>query len=364
VPREFNCFAPVAYTSIKQVMKTLQDRSIALQMRRATKDERPEKLTLRTRDGLIDVRRKLMRWATDLDELPAPDIPKDLFNRIEDRWFILFQIAGVAGGDWPERCRQAAMADFAREEADALDGGPNGDLLGDVWEVFRASGKVQMFTRDILSALLALSESPWETANKGQAVNDWYLRSHLRDFLPDDAEKIAPRKWMEGKVQARGFHELHFKDAFERYLGKGLPSEQQKQTASPAENKAASSGAPSNPSNPSADEDSDVVSKGYGRTHTSDDPSTHPSTHPPAKGATDAVDGSWTDGATPSAHNNHKQDQPINKEKTDGTDGTDNLEGPPRDNAPPREQPPEKQNSGYARPRGAQPRRRRDRSGQ
>ncbi|HZZ23596.1 MAG TPA: DUF3631 domain-containing protein [Roseiarcus sp.] len=269
VPREFNCFAAVAFTSIKQVTKTLQDRSIVLQMKRATKGERPKKLTVRTRGGLIDIRRKFMRWATDLSELPDPKLPPDLFNRIEDRWFVLFQIAGLAGGDWPERCHKAALADFAREEADAVDGGPNGDLLGDVWEVFHASKKVQMFTKDILAALLAQSESPWTTINHGQPANEYYLRTNLRDFLPDNAEKIAPRKWREGIVQARGFHQLHFKDAFERYLGKGLPcpSEEQNQTAqSAADEDPPQQGpirSPSHPSHPSADGDRSIVSKCY-----------------------------------------------------------------------------------------------------
>jgi hypothetical protein len=135
-PREFNCFAAVAFTSIKPVTKTLQDRSIVLQMQRAKKGERPTKLTVRMRGGLIDIGRQYARWAADLVELPDPELPPDLYNRIEDRWFVLFRIANLAGGDWPERCRKAAMADFAREEADVADGGRDGDLLADVWDVF------------------------------------------------------------------------------------------------------------------------------------------------------------------------------------------------------------------------------------
>ena len=57
--REFNCFAAVAFTSIQSVPDTLQDRCIVLPLRRATKDERPERLTLRTRGELIDIGRKL-----------------------------------------------------------------------------------------------------------------------------------------------------------------------------------------------------------------------------------------------------------------------------------------------------------------
>ena len=44
--REFNTFAPIALTSIKQLPDTLQDRAIVLSLKRATHGERPERLTL------------------------------------------------------------------------------------------------------------------------------------------------------------------------------------------------------------------------------------------------------------------------------------------------------------------------------
>jgi putative DNA primase/helicase len=268
-PREFNCFAPVGFTSIKQLPETLQDRSIVLQMRRAKKGERPERLTLRTRGPLIDIGRQLTRWAADLKGLPDPDIPADLFNRVEDRWFILFQIAALAGGDWTERCRKAALADLAREEANDADGGLEGDLLADVWEVFHAGGKVRISTKDICADLIALSEAPWTTANHGQPVNEYYLKAHLRDFLPDNAEDIAPRRWREGAIKARGFHQLHLEDAFGRYLGKGLPCPpaQQKPAAPDSEREEPSSREavkdPAHPAHPAQKDNSALSSNGY-----------------------------------------------------------------------------------------------------
>jgi hypothetical protein len=73
--REFNTFAPIALTSIKQLPNTLQDRAITLPLKRATQSERPERLTLRTRGPLIDIGRRLTRWAVDLKELPDPHMP-------------------------------------------------------------------------------------------------------------------------------------------------------------------------------------------------------------------------------------------------------------------------------------------------
>ena len=229
VSRDFKCFTAIALTSIQQVPDTLQDRCIALPMRRALKDERPERLTMRTRGPLIDIGRQLARWAEDLKGLPDPTMLADLFNRIEDKWFVLFQIALLAGGDWPERCRKAALADLKREETNDADGGAEGDLLGDVWRVFVEKGVVRMHTTELCASLVALSESPWGSANRGGAITEYYLRKHLHDFLPADAEAIALRQWRDTNGQkVRGYDELHFQDAFERYLGKGLPSKEPK----------------------------------------------------------------------------------------------------------------------------------------
>jgi putative DNA primase/helicase len=349
VPREFSCFAPVAFTSIKQVPKTLQSRSIVLRMRRAAQGERWEQLTLRTRGTLIDIGRRFMRWAADLGELPDPDLPKDLFNRIEDRWFVLFQIAGLAGGDWLERCRKAAMADLALGKADAADGGPDGDLLRDVWQVFHASKKPRMFTKEICSSLLALDESPWTTTKHGQPVDEYYLKAHLRDFLPEDAEKIAPRKWTEGKVQARGFDQLHLEDAFRRYLSEGLPCPspppQQNQTAQPTAKEDGSSKEafkhPPTPSSLSADGDRCSISKGYERTDTSSR-SVRPSpgsvrSPSDADGRTDDKNGR-TDAEGSSVHGNTDENQQLNGERTDGTDPRG---GSQEGNAPPADPPPD-----------------------
>ena len=253
ISREFNTFGALALTSIQPVPDTLQDRCIALPMRRAMKHERPERLTMRTRGPLIDIGRQFARWAADLKTLPAPTLLIDLFNRIEDRWFTLSQIAIAAGGDWPERCHRAALADLKREEANDADGGAEGDLLGDVWRVFFEKGVVRVFTSELRAALVALSETPWSSARNGKEIDDYYLRKHLHDFLPENAETIEPRKWREGSVQARGFHELHFQDAFERYLwGKGLPSKEQKTTQSgQSSSPGRGSKHPSHPSHPS-----------------------------------------------------------------------------------------------------------------
>jgi hypothetical protein len=263
--REFNTFAPIALTSIRALPATLQDRAIVLTLRRATHDERPERLTLTERGPLIDIGRRLARWATDL---PAKSLPRPaatgLHNRIEDAWFVLFQVAELAGGDWPERCRNAARADLARQETNDADGGRDADLLADVWAIFFEQNKVRLHTEALCNALFVLEEAPWNAVNGGKGVDGYFLKKHLADFMSGDPEKIAPRKWREGAIQARGYHERHFEDSFIRYLGRRLPSETRNYAAgnaSPSSHTAQKN--PSHPSHPSMAGDSHSKSDIY-----------------------------------------------------------------------------------------------------
>jgi hypothetical protein len=338
VSKDFKCFAAIALTSIQQVPDTLQDRCIALSFRRAMKHERPERLTIRTRGPLIDVGRQFTRWAADLKELPNPATLADLFNRIEDKWFVLFQIALAAGGDWPERCRVAALADLKREEANDADGGAEGDLLGDVWRVFHEKGVVRMFTSELRAALVALSEAPWGSAKNGKEIDDYYLRKHLHDFFPDNADAIEPRKWREGSIQARGFHELHFQDAFARYLGKGLPSKEPKSPppTQPGQSSSPPGGSkhPSHPSRPSQVDEISVISN---TNDGADTASASVPNHGPSvpeqvapAGGTDAAD-FGTDAEQSTVPDNDKRNQLVSEDGTGGTDGTDVLDPSPEE---------------------------------
>jgi hypothetical protein len=154
--------------------------------------------------------------------------------------------------NWRASIGQAALADLARQEANDADGGRDADLLADVWEVFYQTNKVRLHTDELCAELNIMAEAPWGAVNGGKGVDGYYLRKHLTDFLPNDAEKIAPRKWREGTVEARGYHEKHFEDAFNRYLGRQLPSKTPKSTVSGRDiDASARARGPKHPSHPS-----------------------------------------------------------------------------------------------------------------
>ena len=117
MPAKFNTFTGIAFAGLEILPETLQDRSLGLPLHKATREEKPEHLANGYSPVLIECRRKFARWAADLTELPAVTMPPELFNRTGDNWRGLFSIAEAAGGEWPERAKQAAMEGISEEDS-------------------------------------------------------------------------------------------------------------------------------------------------------------------------------------------------------------------------------------------------------
>ena len=99
-------------------------------------------------------------------------------------------------------------------------------LLDAIWRAFDESKRPRLHTADLLSELLDMDEGRWREARHGQPITAYYLRDNLGDMLPANAEEIAPRRWREGSGNPQfGYDVLHLKDAFQRYLAKGLPGQ-------------------------------------------------------------------------------------------------------------------------------------------
>jgi hypothetical protein len=87
-----------------------------------------------------------------------------------------------------------------------------------------------MHTSEMVQKLMALDDGRWRVANKSKPIDEYYLRDKLKGYVtPQGKEgaKMPPRQWRpKGYTTMKwGYDELHFKDAFQRYLGRGLPSE-------------------------------------------------------------------------------------------------------------------------------------------
>jgi putative DNA primase/helicase len=212
--RAFSTYAPVAIAMIGRLPDTLADRSISIPMRRKKRTERVETLRADRCGPLEALQRKACRWALDhWNELAAadPEVPGQLHDREADNWRPLLAIADAAGGPWPDRAREAAVALSASVTADDQDS-PGSILLGDLRAIFEVEDAPTIFTDHLLAKLHALHERPWAEWGKGRPLTAVQLAALLRPF------GIRPKHLRIGEKTTRGYERLAFEDAFARYL--------------------------------------------------------------------------------------------------------------------------------------------------
>ena len=208
VPVKFNTFTGIAFAGLETLPETLQDRSIGLPLHKATREEKPEHLVNGYSPVLIECRRKFARWAADLTELPAVTMPPELFNRTGDNWRGLFGIAEAAGGEWPERAKQAAMEEISEEDSNRTL-----QLLEAIWQIFAEKKVVRMHTKVLLAALMNIEEAPWEDGerrprDRRRTGCGKSSRGSCRGpQIPKRRRRsAAPAQWREGKAPPQGIH--------------------------------------------------------------------------------------------------------------------------------------------------------------
>ncbi len=135
-------------------------------------------------------------------------MPKGIDDRDADTWEALLAVADAVGGVWPERARKAAVALVS----DARDREPSLgiQLLRNLKTVFGESDHLS--SKDILSKLHALEESPWGDM-RGKPLDERGLANRLRQYgikpktvRPDGATSTA-----------RGYSRADFYDVWRRY---------------------------------------------------------------------------------------------------------------------------------------------------
>lgn len=213
VRKTYRCFSPVAFALILDPLRpvlpaTLRDRSIEIKMVRKTSTATVESFRLaRAEQEAIVLRRRCMRWAEDnalsimetVDR--AGELPLD--DRARDNWGVLLGLAQVAGGDWPEDAREAAIALSASR---AEDDEPSVQLLLDIKRFFDAAGVERTTTRDLMLHLQGLEEATWSD------LTAQLLARRLRPF------DIRPRTLRIGTAVAKGYYRQEFEKAWAAYL--------------------------------------------------------------------------------------------------------------------------------------------------
>ncbi|MGD0290114.1 MAG: bifunctional DNA primase/polymerase [Candidatus Binataceae bacterium] len=220
-PVQFNVYVPIAIASIGRLRKmhTVEDRSIALHLKRATPTELKQLAKGRRRElkaVLEPLAGKCARWAADnldtLNNVARPTLPDQMSGREQDKWEPLVAIADAIGPDWGERARAAAVKlSGARED----DSAPLGiALLADISGLFDEMATDRFSSKALCEALAALEGRPWGEYGKAQKpVTQNQLARLLKSFLIVSHTIRLP----DGSTP-KGYTRSDFEDDFTRYL--------------------------------------------------------------------------------------------------------------------------------------------------
>jgi hypothetical protein len=205
----YSSWCPKALATIDRLPDTLADRCIVVRMQRKTSQESCERL--RTLDA-EPLRRKCARFVADHSAAIAaahPTMPAGLNDRATDIWEPLIAVADLAGGNWPELARQAAVS----LAATAQETNPIGTLLVDIFVLFALSDERRMFSRTLIQGLITkFADRPWTELSKGKEITNLWLSQQLRPY------GIKPRTIWIGDQQAKGYTEEDFQETFRRYI--------------------------------------------------------------------------------------------------------------------------------------------------
>jgi hypothetical protein len=210
IPQAFPTFCPkVIGMKGRKLPDTTLTRCIIIELKRKRRDERAEHFRCLDDPELGNLRRQARRWSLDGgDQLKdaEPQMPDNFQNRLGDNYRLMFAIADLAGGDWPEQARMAAQ-----RLAKAVDTtSRNVRLLAAIREII--SERDAISSADLLAALTADDDSEWREWKAGKPLTAKQLSSVLSNY------GIAPGRPVINGRQQRGYSRSSFQDAWERYL--------------------------------------------------------------------------------------------------------------------------------------------------
>lgn len=217
---DFHVYSPKCLAGIEtgRLPETIRDRSIPIRLHRKRRQERVERFRYRVAqreaEGLVE---ELASWAeASLSALQeqVPEIPEELNDRAADGFEPLLAIADLAGGDWPERARAAALSLMG--DVDVEEDSWGVQLLADlrqIWDLEELGAT--LYSSDLCSKLKQLEDRPWA---------GWGRNRKTAGFNPRDLAQllrrygIKPKTVRIGTDTAKGYHYDQFEDAWARYV--------------------------------------------------------------------------------------------------------------------------------------------------
>ena len=214
VPRKFSTWCPKAFASIGALPATMQDRAIAIRMRRKRSSEVVESLRDANPAEFDALKSKIARWTKDnLQAISAcrPILPDLSSDRAKDNWVPLLAIAECLGPECAQAARNAAIS---LEQGWDSPGSIAEEFLVDTAEAFERSEMTRMRTVTLIDYLCAEDEKPWATYNRGRPITPRQIAQIIRVF------GIKSKRLRKGDEVAWGYELSQFEDAFARYVTK------------------------------------------------------------------------------------------------------------------------------------------------
>jgi hypothetical protein len=224
--KNFSTYGPKVLAGIGKVWDTVLSRSVPINMRRATKEERRRLKKIRGDriwGQLRPYRQKLLRYANDIREaISATEVnpPEQLSARQSDVWRPLLAIAAVAGGHWPKTAADAAVGSHK-------DTGDEGDnallLLEDLKALFEAEQADALFSEKIVEYLVEQEVRPWPEYQHGKPITASGVAKLLKRF------GVRSKNVRDPDEQRKGYKLEDLAPVFERYLSPPPPPEKPSQ---------------------------------------------------------------------------------------------------------------------------------------
>ena len=210
-------FGPKAMAGLSTLPSTVFDRSFEIDLTRATREERPDRLTPAERRRLHrtakEIRTQLEAFADrNMEDLSyaEPDLPPELDDRAQDIGECLLALADVAGSDWPLKARNA-LINVRRRMFSAAHMPEREKLLRDLRRVF---GERKLMTpQTIVDALKELDETPWGT------LSTYGLSRMLHEFSEyPGGPRIRSKRARIKRKPSNVYQRKQLEDLWRRYL--------------------------------------------------------------------------------------------------------------------------------------------------
>ncbi|MEU0596110.1 DUF3631 domain-containing protein [Streptomyces ardesiacus] len=214
----FPSYCAVAVAGLGNLPDTIMTRSVVIRMRRRARNETVEAFRARLHEAEgHKLRGRLAQWteqARDSVMGAWPEMPEGVTDRPADVWEPLLAIADAAGGDWPDRAREACVSLVTASKAN--DKGSLGvRLLTDLRDHVM-TGIDRLPTVAILDRLNSLDDAPWADLH-GKPLDNRRLSKMLAEYMTADNEPIASRNIKAAGSVLKGYYSADLWDAWARY---------------------------------------------------------------------------------------------------------------------------------------------------